>query len=693
MVSGLASTIRSTLESSTFDLSGHDASSIQSIISDAFSTDFFSPPHDDDDHGSNAVSGSSHHDMIRLTFLVGAGKQSRSRYDPHAARAVTSALTSTCGYREDRAASCIAACGGTFKLQHDTAKNLKTVVVFPRVVGGGGVGARSGTRDGDDRGDAMNNDENEEPLLPPDSPGYKLAVTSLVAFQTRLSTHCPTYQQKQSCKQTLEGLLQLERSIETKMMNGHVLLPPEKEFYEESSELEEKMSFLQSEMSRHVDDGRLTLEEKKRLVKMNEKRIQTLKKERREATSASLKGSVDEWLEKALRRKEQLEQLPDDVLLENERIGKYPPPLRYESQLTRLRKKLLPLRALEEASKGRLLSLNETKALTEKDEIENEIEKLEEASCGWFEDEETFRERIRWSRERFEAKYDTNRKQQRSGSGKGGIRSASGGRVSGNNTVNKWILPGEKPKGQQTNAWGMSLGKKKKARGGAVFSAMMMDSSSDEEEDDDNDDEANHNFDDSSDEEEEMVMVKPKNTTRNKSKVSTFDDNTGTNNSHDKSKPRAHSIPEDNDERAAPQASASPNKKKKKSNKSKKKKKSKQHGSVVSDDEDDWDAMREYEVDDAASEEIDNDAKNETGDSTRDNSSKESTTISNSFVEFLREIVFPIIMAILDVLASFLANLISGNKTKSRKGRGVTAAASAAAFAATSSKKGKKKKN
>lgn len=577
-------------------------------------------------------------------------------------------------------------------MQHDTAKNLKTVVVFPRVVGGGG-GASGGTRDGDDRGDARNNDENEEPLLPPDSPGYKLAVSSLVAFQTLLSTYCPTYQQKQSCKQTLEGLLQVERSIEKKMMHGHVLLPPEKEFYEDATELEEKMSFLQSEMSRHVDEGRLTLEEKKRLVKMNEKRIQTLKKEKKEATSASLKNSVDEWLEKALRRKEQLEQLQDEVLVENERSGKYPSPLRYESQLTRLRKKLLPLRALEEASKGRLLSLNETKALTEKDEIENEIEKFEEASCGWFEDEETFRERIRRSRERFEAKYDTKRKQQRSGGGKGGIRSASGGRVSGNNTVNKWILPGEKPKGQQTNAWGMSLGKKKKTRGGAVFSAMMMDSSSDEEEDDDNDDDANHNFDDSSDEEEEMVVVKPKNTTRNKSKVSTFDDNTDSNNRHDKSKPRAQSIFEDNDESAAPQASASPNKKKKKNNKSKKKKKSKQHGSMVSDDEDDWDAIKEYEVDDAASEEIDNDAKNETGDSSRDNSSNESTTISNSFVEFLREIVFPIIMAILDVLASFLANLISGKKTKSRKGHGTTAAASAAAVAATSSKKGKKKKN
>ncbi|KAL7464847.1 hypothetical protein ACHAXS_005177 [Conticribra weissflogii] len=677
MVSGLASTIRSTLESSTFDLSGHDASSIQSIISDAFSTDFFHPG--DASHDDHAPTT-----MIRLTFLVGAGKHSRSRYDPQAARAVTSALTSQCGYREDHGASCVAECGGTFKLQHDTAKNLKTVVVFPRVAGGGGA-----TRDDEDEEDERD-EEDGEPLLPPDGPGRKLAVGSLASFRTLLSAHCPTYRQKQSCKQTLEGLLRLERAIEKKMMHGHVLLPREKEFYEDATELEEKMSFLQSEMSAHVDEGRLTLEEKKRLVKMNENRILTLKEERKEATSAALKSSVDEWLDKARRRKEQLEQLQDEVLLENERSGTYPPPLRHESQLTKLRKKLLPLQALEEASKGRLLNLNETKALAEKDEIEQEIQKLEEASCGWFEDDDTFRERVRRSRERFEAKYDTKRKQQRSGCGKGGVRSSSGGRASGNNAVSKWILPGEKPKGQQMNAWGTSMGKKKKARGGAVFSAMMMDSSSDEEEEDDNDDddddddEANHNNDDSSDDEDELIPVSPKNSTRSNGNKS---------NNFDKSKPKGQSHPDDGDERAAPQASVSPNKKKKKSNKKKKKKKSKPLGPVVSDDDDDWDAIGENEVDDAASEGINAGAKNETGDATRDNSTNEATTISNSFVDFLKEIVFPVIMAILNVLASLLARFISGKKTKSRKGHITTASASAAAVTATSSKKGKKKKN
>eukprot|EP01082_Thalassiosira_pseudonana_P000102 g76.t1 g76 contig1:188896-189408(-) len=113
-------------------------------------------------------------------------------------------------------------------------------------------------------------------------------------------------------------------------------------------------------------------------------------------------ASVAEQLKKALARKEQLQSLTDDML---RMTASYPPPLRYESQINTLRKKLLPLQALEDSSKGRLLTLSETKALTGKEEIEQEIERLEEASYGWFEEEDAFRERIQQSRDKFEAKH------------------------------------------------------------------------------------------------------------------------------------------------------------------------------------------------------------------------------------------------------------------------------------------------
>ena len=71
------------LESETFDLGGQTAATIERTISDAFG------------NGSSGAyefpliaSGS----MIRLTFVTGAGKLGRAKYDDGAAKAVTSTL-------------------------------------------------------------------------------------------------------------------------------------------------------------------------------------------------------------------------------------------------------------------------------------------------------------------------------------------------------------------------------------------------------------------------------------------------------------------------------------------------------------------------------------------------------------------------------------------------------------------------
>ena len=71
--------------------------------------------------------------MIRITFVVGGGKLSRQKYDEKAMQTVTLALREL-SFVEDRGASCVNECGGCYKTQHDTAKNVFTVVVFPRLV-------------------------------------------------------------------------------------------------------------------------------------------------------------------------------------------------------------------------------------------------------------------------------------------------------------------------------------------------------------------------------------------------------------------------------------------------------------------------------------------------------------------------------------------------------------------------------
>ena len=120
--------------------------------------------------------------MIRITFVVGAGKLSRQKYDEKAMLAVTSTLKQI-DYVEDRGASCVNECGGCYKTQHDTGKNLFTVVVFPRLAGhDGGKDENRKTKRGDDY----------EPLIPTNSPGYKIAVCRLPTFQNLLSTYCPT---------------------------------------------------------------------------------------------------------------------------------------------------------------------------------------------------------------------------------------------------------------------------------------------------------------------------------------------------------------------------------------------------------------------------------------------------------------------------------------------------------------------
>jgi hypothetical protein len=400
--------------------------------------------------------------MIRITFVVGAGKLSRHKYDEKAMLAVTSTLKQI-DYVEDRGSSCVNECGGCYKTQHDTGKNLFTVVVFPRLAGhDDGQPVRGG---GKDENRKTNRGDDYEPLIPTNSPGYKIAVCRLPTFQNLLSTYCPTYSEKKECLRCLEGLLQVEQAIESKMIVGQPLDAGEQSFYDESSELKEKYLYVQQESNTHVEEGKVTVDERRALVEMNEKRIDTLMAEKSSA-------SVAEKLKRALTRKAQLQALRDDVL--SIHSTSYPPPLRHESKISALRKKLLPLQALEDSSRGRLLTLDETRALAAKEELLEEICELEEGSRGWFEEDDAFQERLKKSRERSRSKRHGGNAIIRTVGKEGGSGSA--------NAVNKWILPGETPK----SPWGASFGKSKlKGKGGAVFTAMMLDSSSDEEESDD----------------------------------------------------------------------------------------------------------------------------------------------------------------------------------------------------------------
>lgn len=403
-------------------------------------------------------------EMIRITFVTGAGKLGRQRYDEGAAKAVTSTLREL-GYEEDRGASCVVECGGTFKSQHDTARNIKTIVVFPIIGADGGL---NGGMAGLSVGDAAQ-DESQS-LLPSGTPEHMVAASSMGVFERNWKPKCAAWSQKRGCLRALESVREMLDELDQKLLQGTPLSDPEQDLYDAVSadDLQKKEAIVKKEMAAQVEAGYLTKEEKAMLLSQVADRIETLKGEVDEAVrdgKSKKTAKLVTMRDKALARQEMLEK-----------IAPVPPhKLKHEPEIQKLRAEMRPLLQLEATAKGRLLSVKETTALGRKDEILAEIEELEEDSRGWFEDDHTFKTRVEYWRsvaKGREAKKGGGGK--KAASGGGGAGGGAGGCAGGFKTAGKtkFVVPGQKKTG-----WAKPTGAKKKPAGGSVFSAMMMDDS------------------------------------------------------------------------------------------------------------------------------------------------------------------------------------------------------------------------
>lgn len=346
--SGLASSIRNATESETFDLAGHSAATIEKQFHDAFAE-----PFQLDNNNNNNVQ------MIRLTFVTGAGKLGRQKYDDGAAKAVTATLR-TLGYQEDRGASAVLECAGSFKLQHDTGKNLKTVVVFPKVIASGGDGGSQLNQSGERSSFSV--------MLEEGTPQHKLAYSSINVFRRMIETQCQTWSQKKACIEAIDNLKGMVQTMDDKLMTGTPLTAPEQEFYESVSmtSLEEKLSQIKELMHKQVDAGTITLDERSTLLHQVSERIQKLEKEIAEAKLSSKSKRVENLTavkQKAEERRTKLQKI----------IPLPPPPLKNENAITKLRTELVPLEEVEAGAKGRLLTLKESQAVARKEEILEEI--------------------------------------------------------------------------------------------------------------------------------------------------------------------------------------------------------------------------------------------------------------------------------------------------------------------------------
>jgi hypothetical protein len=413
-------------DSDTFDLAGKNAATIERAVKDAFEKPF-------------ALS-----DTIRITFVTGAGKLARQKYDDMAAKAVTGPLKDL-GYEDDAGGG-----AGTYKLQHDTGKNLKTVVVYPKVEPSTVEGATA----------RMENMSVAASLIPEGTPEHKIAFASISTFDRMIGSMCPSWSQKKGCMAAIEQLNSTIQGLDQKLMTGTPLSESEQEFYDSVSaqSLSEKAAKVKDLMHTQVEKSELTSSEKAFLLKQVSERLDNLQTDLTEAEGTKRVETIKKNLEKANKRKEMLEKI----------TARPPHPLKNNDKIAKLRIELAPLLKLEAETKGRLLSLKESQSMARKEHIEAEIIELEDSSRGWFETDDEFATRVEASRKATKPAAPQSKKSSKSSS-------------STNNRTTSWVTPGSTAWGtKKKTATKPTTGSKPKAnKGSGVFAAMMMDSDSD----------------------------------------------------------------------------------------------------------------------------------------------------------------------------------------------------------------------
>lgn len=252
-------------------------------------------------------------------------------------------------------------------------------------------------------------------------------------------------------------------------MSGTPLTDDENEFYDAvggTTSVATKAECLKKLMQQQAEGGALTRHELDRLLAQVTDRIDGLDDDIDAATRASQEkraARLTAQKSKAEARRKMLEG----------RTAQPPHKLKHEAQILQLKKRLKPLLKMEQSAKGRLLSAKEAKELAVADEVRDEIAELEEASRGWFEDDDAFAARLEAGRKRLDAAAGGAAK----GSSGKGKKPGTGSRPSANTN---WLTPGGVAAKQA--ALGKRATKKKagaRSNGGSAFSAMMMDSDSD----------------------------------------------------------------------------------------------------------------------------------------------------------------------------------------------------------------------
>mmetsp|Transcript_29272 Transcript_29272/g.49410 ORF Transcript_29272/g.49410 Transcript_29272/m.49410 type:complete len:243 (-) Transcript_29272:592-1320(-) len=234
---GLVGKIRAATESDAHDLAGYSEARARDLIEKSFSTPL-----------------ESCMEMVKFTFTIGGGKLVRSRYDDSLSKWIVSALRDL-NFEEDRSAACDFNSQGTFKQQHDTGQNLKTISIFPHVACAKKIAEKQkSAEESSDRECTFNAKESA------------MISADLSTFCDIVKSKTDSWSQRKRVLKLLQDARVHIQELENKLIRGEMLNLAEQDAYDLSSGCDsEKIVWLQNDIKQLVDKGKLSSDEKQQL--------------------------------------------------------------------------------------------------------------------------------------------------------------------------------------------------------------------------------------------------------------------------------------------------------------------------------------------------------------------------------------------------------------------------------------------
>jgi len=350
-IHGLALEVRNGDLMDLYDLSGYTQSQVVALCNDAFGT---------------PIPAS---DAMRASFTIGGGKNSRQKYSEELPKYFKGALRDI-GFEEDRGASCCLQCQGSFKYQHDTDKNVKTMHVFPHVT----------------LPEVAAAGEDDGLFWAPDtmSPEYMATVCSLKTFKLMTQAKVPTFGQKKILCQQMKEMGTRIQGFEERLCNMDSLSDAEQELYD-AADLEamaEKIKWIEEGMETMVNSGLLWAHELKDLKATNKSTLQKMQTNLEAAQAAGEEKKakkIEQRLKLQAQRETQLAGCATNgPTWSNEELAR-------RASIEQLWSKVLDLEKIENSKQ--LLDAASLAKLSKKGNLETELENTMAACRTWYDDE------------------------------------------------------------------------------------------------------------------------------------------------------------------------------------------------------------------------------------------------------------------------------------------------------------------